>query len=111
VNGSLRAFGPVDHENLDRRSTAKNRNAQSLIELFTLLMAGHPATKYFRFHLDNARYHHTKVLQVWIGTVPQKRGGVFEVKPLPAYAPNRNVIERLGQLLRKEALPQWQTPF
>ena len=37
-------------EYLDRRYTDQNLNAQSLIELFTLLMARHPETRRFRIY-------------------------------------------------------------
>lgn len=48
-----------------RRSEGAVRavNAQSVIELFTLMMAKHPKTKHFRIYLDNARYQHAKVLK------------------------------------------------
>jgi hypothetical protein len=50
----LGAYCPDDHEYLDRRYADKNLNAQSLIELFTLMMARRPDTKLFRLYLDNA---------------------------------------------------------
>jgi hypothetical protein len=61
----LGAYCPDDQEYLDRRYTDKNLNAQSVIELFTLMIAKHPNTKYFRIYLDNARYQHAKVLKEW----------------------------------------------
>jgi transposase len=100
----LGAFCPDDHEYLDRRYTDKNLNAQSLIELFTLLMAKHPETKHFRIYLDNARYHHAVVLKEWIATVQQERGVTFDLKYLPAYSPNLNLIERLWRFVRVESL-------
>jgi hypothetical protein len=48
---------------VDRRYPDRNRNAQRLIELFTLLMAKHPETNSFRIYLDNARYHQAVVLR------------------------------------------------
>jgi len=100
----LGAFCPDDHEYLDRRYTDKNLNAQSLIELFTVMMAKHPETKYFRIYLDNARYHHAVVLKAWIAAVRQERGVVFDLKHLPAYSPNLNLIERLWKFVKKEVL-------
>src|SRR5262249_5223973 len=44
----LGAYCPDDHEYLDRRFTDRNQNAQSLIELFTLMMVRQPETKHFR---------------------------------------------------------------
>jgi transposase len=107
----LGAFCPDDHEYLDRRYTDRNLNAQSLIELFTLMMAKHPETKYFRIYLDNARYQHAVVLKEWIASVQRERGVVFDLKYLPAYSPNLNLIERLWKFLRKEALQRWHATF
>jgi transposase len=107
----LGAYCPDDHEYLDRRYTERNLNAQSLIELFTLMMARHPETKQFRIYLDNARYHHAVVLKEWLVAVRQERGVVFDLKYLPAYSPNLNLIERLWKFLRKEALQKWHASF
>ena len=68
----LGAYCPDDPEYVDRRYTDKNLNAQSLIELFTLLMARHPQTTYFRIYLDNARYHHAVLLREWLEQVQQQ---------------------------------------
>jgi transposase len=107
----LGAYCPEDHEYLDRRYTDQNLNAQSLIELFTLLMARHPETRRFRIYLDNARYHHAKLLREWIAALQQNCGVVFDLKYLPAYSPNLNLIERLWKFLRKEALQKWHATF
>jgi transposase len=107
----LGAYCPDDHEYLDRRYTDRNLNAQSLIELFTLMMVRHPETKHFRIYLDNARYHHAKVLKEWIAATQQERGVVFDLRHLPAYSPNLNLIERLWKFLRKEALQRWHATF
>jgi transposase len=107
----LGAYCPDDHEYLDRRYTDQNLTAQSLIELLAVMMAKHPDTTYFRIYLDNARYHHAKVLKAWIAAVKQERGVVFDLKHLPAYSPNLNLIERLWKFLRKEALQKWHETF
>src|SRR5262245_30043983 len=62
----LGAYCPDDMEHLDHRYTQENLNAQSVIELFTLIMARHPGTKHFRIYLDNARYQHARLLKGWI---------------------------------------------
>jgi transposase len=107
----LGAFCPDDFEYIDRRYTDKNLTAQSLMELFELMMARHPGTKHFRIYLDNARYHHAKLLKEWIAEVKAKRGVTFDLKHLPAYSPNLNLIERLWKFLRKEALQKWHPTF
>ena len=68
-------------------------------------------TKHFRIYLDNARYYHAKVLKEWIAATRQGRGVVFDLKHLPAYSPNLNLIERLWKFLRKEALQRWHATF
>ena len=105
------AYCPDDREYLDRRYADKNLNAQSLIELFTVMMTRHPDTKLFRIYLDNARYHHAVVLKAWVAQVQQEQGVVFDLKHLPAYSPNLNLIERLWKFLCKEALQKWHATF
>jgi transposase len=107
----LGAYCPDDQEYLDRRYTETNLNAQSVIELFTLMMVKHPQTKHFRIYLDNARYQHAKVLMAWIEKTREEAGVTFDLKHLPAYSPNLNLIERLWKFLRKEALQKWHPTF
>jgi len=107
----LGAYCPDDQEYLDRRYTDKNLNAQSVIELFTLMMSKHPETKYFRIYLDNARYQHARLLKEWIEKTKKEKGVTFDLRHLPAYSPNLNLIERLWKFLRKEALQKWHASF
>jgi transposase len=107
----LGAYCPDDQEYLDRRYTDKNLTAQSVIELFTLMMGKHPETKHFRIYLDNVRYQHAKVLKEWIAQTREETGVTFDLKHLPAYSPNLNLIERLWKFLRKEALQKWHPTF
>ncbi len=107
----LGAFCPDDHEYLDRRYTDKNLTAQSVIELFETMLAKHPGTKHFRIYLDNARYQHAKILKAWGEQTKADRGVTFDLKYLPAYSPNLNLIERLWKFLRKEALQTWHESF
>jgi transposase len=107
----LGAYCPDDMEYLDRRYTEENLNAQSVIELFTLMMAKHPETTHFRIYLDNARYQHAKLLMEWIETVKKEKGVTFDLRHLPGYSPNLNLIERLWKFLRKEALQRWHPSF
>jgi transposase len=107
----LGAYCPDDMEYLDRRYTDKNLNAQSVIELFELMMGKHPETKHFRIYLDNARYQHAKILMEWIEKTRKESGVWFDLKHLPGYSPNLNLIERLWKFLRKEALQKWHPSF
>jgi transposase len=107
----LGAYSPDDQDYLDCRYTDKNLNAESVIELFKLMMSKHPETKYFRIYLDNARYQHANILKEWIEKTKKESGVTFDLKHLPAYSPNLNLIERLWKFLRKEALQKWHPTF
>ena len=107
----LGAYCPEDQDYVDRRYTDKNLNAQSVIELFEAIMAKHPKTKHFRIYLDNARYQHAKILKEWIEQTRKDKEVWFDLKHLPAYSPNLNLIERLWKFLRKEALQKWHQTF
>ncbi len=107
----LGAYCPDDMEYIDRRYTDRNLNAQSVIELFTLMMSRHPGTKYFRIYLDNTRYQHATLLKEWIAQAKKDSGVTFDLRHLPAYSPNLNLIERLWKFLRKEALQRWHPTF
>jgi hypothetical protein len=107
----LGAYCPDDQEYLDRRYTNHNLNAQSVIELFASMMSKHPETMYFRIYLDNTRYQHARVLTEWIEQTRKEKGVTFDLRHLPAYSPNLNLIERLWKFLRKEALQKWHPSF
>lgn len=47
--------------------------------------------------LDNARYHHAKILQEWLAEMSD----VLELFFLPAYSPDLNAIERLWKKTRR----------
>ena len=81
------------------------------IELFERMMERHPETKHFRIYLDNARYQHAKLLKAWIAQTKADKGVMFDLKHLPAYSPNLNLIERLWKFMRKEALQTWHESF
>src|SRR6478672_2673661 len=75
------------------------------------MMGKHPETKYFRIYLDNARYQHAVALKGWIAQTRKDTGVTFDLKHLPAYSPNLNLIERLWKFVRKEALQTWHESF
>ena len=47
----------------------------------------------------------------WIAETKKTTGVTFDLKHLPAYSPNLNLIERLWKFLRKEALQKWHPTF
>jgi transposase len=94
----LGAYCPEDHEYLDIRLTRDNINGEQFLNLLRLLRERHPETKRFLLYLDNAAYYSKPVVKEWLERHPG-----FELKFVPPYSPNLNLIERLWKLLRKEA--------
>lgn len=47
--------------------------------------------------LDNAKYHHAKILQPWL----EEMKGILELFFLPPYSPELNAIERLWKKTRR----------
>jgi transposase len=94
----LGAYCPEDHEYLDLRLTRDNINGEQFVNLLRLLRERHPETKRFILYLDNAKYYDAPVVREWLARHPG-----FELKFLPPYSPNLNLIERLWKFLRKEA--------
>jgi transposase len=94
----LGAYCPEDHEYLDIRLTRDNINGEQFVNLLRVLLERHPETKLFILYLDNAKYYDAPVVKKWLARHPQ-----FQLKFLPPYSPNLNLIERLWKLLRKEA--------
>ena len=94
----LGAYCPDDHEYLDIRLSRDNINGQQFVNLLRLLKERHPETEEFILYLDNAKYYDAPVVREWLGRHPR-----FQLKFLPPYSPNLNLIERLWKLLRKEA--------
>src|SRR5262249_37371499 len=50
-------------------------------------------------------------LKEWAEQTRKGIGVTFDLKYLPAYSPNLNLIERLWKFLRKEALQRWHPSF
>jgi transposase len=102
----LGGYCPDDHEYLDIRLTRDNINGQQFVNFLRLLRARHPQTTKFILYLDNAKYYHAAVVKEWLARHPE-----FQLKFLPAYSPNLNLIERLWKLLRKKAFTRWHKTF
>ena len=64
-------------------------NSTSTIRLLDKLAVKHPIGK-IHLVLDNASYHHSKVVKLWL-----KKHRRFKLHFLPPYSPNLNLIERL----------------
>jgi transposase len=60
-------------------------------------MAMYPAKKLIHVFVDNARYHHAEMVQLWLAQ-PDCR---IKLHFVPAYCPHLNPIERLWGLMHK----------
>jgi len=94
----LGAYCPEDHEYLDIRLSRDNINGEQFVNLLRVLRERHPEAKRFILYLDRAKYFDAPVVRAWLGRHPG-----FQLKFLPSYSPNLNLIERLWKFLRKEA--------
>jgi transposase len=72
-------------------------DALSTILLLTAIEARYPGMRLIHVFLDNARYHHAKLVQAWL-TRPDCR---IRLHFVPAYCPHLNPIERLWGLMHR----------
>ncbi|MCP4237895.1 MAG: IS630 family transposase [Aestuariibacter sp.] len=76
---------------------AEKINAQSTRQLLQKLESAYPSKRIIHVFLDNARYHHAKVLQPWLNAAERR----IKLHFLPSYAPHLNPIERLWGIMHK----------
>ena len=76
---------------------AEKINAETTRQLLQKLERAYPSKRIIHVFLDNARYHHAKVLQSWL-KAPERR---VRLHFLPSYAPHLNPIERLWGVMHK----------
>ena len=72
-------------------------DAQSTIALFEALEQTHSTMSRIHVFLDNARYHHAKVVQGWM----QRPGRRIVLHFVPSYCPHLNPIERLWKVMHE----------
>ncbi|MCP4308959.1 MAG: IS630 family transposase, partial [bacterium] len=72
-------------------------DAMSTIALLMAIEALYPAMRLIHVFVDNARYHHAKLVQEWLAQ-PGRR---IKLHFIPAYCPHLNPIERLWGLMHK----------
>jgi transposase len=72
-------------------------DAMSTIALLASIEALYPAMRLVHVFLDNARYHHAKLVREWLAE-PGRR---IELHFVPAYCPHLNPIERLWGLMHR----------
>lgn len=76
---------------------AEKINAQTTKQMLEKLERHNPTMAAIHVFVDNARYHHAKVLQPWLAH-PNRR---IKLHFLPSYAPHLNPIERLWGVMHK----------
>jgi hypothetical protein len=69
----------------------------STIMLLMAIEAMYPSMRLIHVFLDNARYHHAKLVQAWL-VRPECR---IKLHFVPAYSPHLNPIERLWGLMHR----------
>ena len=72
-------------------------NAISMIMLLRAIEAMYPGKAMIHVFVDNARYHHAKLVQLWLAQ-PGRR---ITLHFIPAYCPHLDPIERLWRLMHK----------
>ena len=94
----LNIHGAIDLETGQTRMIeAQTIDAESTIKLLESLEVLYSTTARIHVFLDNARYHHAKMVQEWLSH-PERR---IVLHFLPSYCPHLNPIERLWGVMHK----------
>ena len=72
-------------------------NAASTIMLLMAIEAMYPSKRLIHVFLDNARYHHAKLVQQWLA----RSGCRIRLHFIPSYCPHLDPIERLWGLMHR----------
>jgi transposase len=98
----LNIHGAIDLETgKTRMIEAATVNAMSTIMLLIAIERMYPGKRLIHLFVDNARYHHAKLVQAWLAR-PECR---IKLHFIPAYCPHLDPIERLWGLMHKHAQP------
>lgn len=96
--GRLNIQGAIDLETFKFTFVeAEKINAITTRQILEKLERNNPHMRKIHVYLDNARYHHAKVLQPWLNSSKRK----VRLHFLPSYAPHLNPIERLWGVMHK----------
>jgi transposase len=94
----LNIHGAIDLETGQTRMIeAATVNAISTIMLLIAIETMYPGKRLIHLFVDNARYHHAKLVQAWLA-MPGRR---IKLHFIPAYCPHLDPIERLWGLMHK----------
>ena len=80
-----------------RMIEAETVDAASTIRLLQAIEALYPLMALLHVFLDNARYHHAKLVQEWLA----RPGCRIKLHFIPAYCPHLNPIERLWGVMHR----------
>ena len=67
-------------------------DAASTIKLMIALLATYPRKRVIHLFLDNARYHHAKLVQAWVGATRLPDQAPLHPDVLPAPRPDRTAL-------------------
>jgi transposase len=94
----LNIHGAVDLETgKTRMLEVETVDAASTIKLLVALLALYPRKRVIHLFVDNARYHHAKLVQAWLA----QPGCRIKLHFIPTYCPHLDPIERLWGLMHK----------
>ena len=94
----INIHGAIDLETgKTRMIEVETVDAASTIRLLESIMAAWPITALIHVYLDNARYHHAKLVSSWL----ERPGCRIKLHFIPAYCPHLNPIERLWGVMHK----------
>jgi transposase len=94
----LNLHGAIDLETGETRVIeAEAADAQSTIRLFQSILSSRPLMSLIHVFLDNARYHHAKLVRGWLA----EHGRRLRIHFIPAYCPHLNPIKRLWGLAHR----------
>ncbi len=99
----LNIHGAIDLETgKTRMLEVATVNAASMIMLLMAIEAMYPGKRLIHLFVDNARYHHPKLVQAWLAR-PECR---MRLHLIPVYCPHLDPIERLWGLTSQTHHPQ-----
>ena len=94
----LNIHGAIDLETgRTRMIEAATVNAISMIMLLRAIEAMYPGKRLIHLFVDNARYHHAKLVQAWLS----RSGCRIKLHFIPAYCSHLDPAERLWGLMHK----------
>ncbi len=94
----INIHGAIDLETGQTRMIeAQTVDAVSTIRLLQAIEACYPTLARIHVFLDNARYHHARLVQEWLA----RPGCRIKLHFIPAYCPHLNPIERLWGLMHR----------